>query len=97
MDFKHLYEKYKQKYIQLKNKLNMNQNGGKNNICKYGSLCYRTENEKHNILIHKCIYCGSNCVLHANNGYEKPWWRCIKSDHPDEKRYRTLNGKLVYA
>ena len=29
MDFKHLYEKYKQKYIQLKNKLSMKQTGGK--------------------------------------------------------------------
>lgn len=57
--------------------------------CKYGINCYRTDEQHLKKYVHpdiRILPCkgGCNCgqltrhVLHANSGYESPWWR---SDH----------------
>ena len=56
-------------------------------ICKFGSQCYRTNSEHLRDFIHpktrtlfcnKCKKYTERATMHANNGYEKPWWLCLQ-------------------
>jgi len=78
MNYKDKYLKYKQKYFALKIK----QLDSGNNICEYGSLCYRTNVDHNTNFIHKCIYCGKICKYDYPEGWTHHRWLCPDYNKP---------------